>query len=384
MLRAFSGDIVEIENISEANDTRILQRLLSASSGEYNAEDAGTSFRFFCTWLALSGKQAILTGTHRMCERPIGILVETLRELGSDIQYEGKEGYPPLSFKGYKPTGVNTIRMNPSVSSQYTSSLMMAAPTLPHGLEINMDSGEVSSLPYLWLTWQMMQHCGIDGFFSEKRIYIPQQPYKKAILKIETDWTAVGYWVAIAALAGNTNLWIANLKSDSWQGDRVVAEIARPWGVNTAFRNGGLLIQNQSPKRPPSFQYNFINHPDLAQTFIVLCAATGTEAWLHGLASLAIKETNRLAALKVELTKVGVCLEVDTEAGTCYLPKNQLVNTPTLPFQTYGDHRMAMSLSLFSLCFPVEIQDAEVVVKSYPGYWQALASVGFGVETTTG
>ena len=386
-------------NLSTARDTRIMQALLSeiqaqqsplvngsAPSGEtpvFNAHDAGTAFRFCTAYLALSGQQALLTGTPRMKERPIHILVNALQSLGAEIHYTEQEGFPPLEFKGFSYSGLQELSINAAVSSQYISALCMVAPLLPEGLVINLE-GAVSSGPYLQLTLSLMEQYGVTATFTGNQIAIPAGRYRPIAFSAESDWSGAGYWFSMAALAKQAKLLLPGLKPDSLQADRCILAYAPCFGLEAAFVPEGLLLQKTAD---PAFRaacpppINFSQAPDSAQTLIALCAALKLPLQISGIESLFIKETNRLKALQTELLKTGALItERPTEPGTYLLSFFETApSTEPLTFNTYHDHRMAMCLSPFALLQPIQINNPEVVAKSYPNFFNDLEAAGFSV-----
>jgi 3-phosphoshikimate 1-carboxyvinyltransferase len=383
MIHHYSKGRVAIENLSEASDTKILSELLSGQMEVLNAKDAGTTFRFMATMLGLSGKSSILTGSDRMKKRPVGILVDALVTLGAKIEYLENPGFPPLKFSGFEWSGVERIEVDANISSQYISSLMMAAPTLPQGLTISL-TNTISSLPYLEMTWDLMKQAGIDGTFKNNLIVIPNQDYVPGILKVESDWSAAGYWFAMAALSpSGSSVFLPGLRKNSIQGDARIGELIHLWGVQKTSTDSGFQIEKEFSFMPSQVSIDFLDIPDLGQTLMVLCPLTGTEARFTGLQSLAIKETNRLLAVKTELRKIGIEMDINEEAGTCYIPGKQEIRIHEPSFETYEDHRMAMALSLVSLARsgePILIHEPSVVKKSYPGFWEDLKKAGFSVE----
>jgi 3-phosphoshikimate 1-carboxyvinyltransferase len=383
ILNLFSGEKMKINNLSNAKDTRILQKLVENKTDVFDAGDAGTSFRFMTAYMAVCGKNAVLTGSERMKERPIQLLVDALRKLGADISYIGNEGYPPLQFNGFLPSGVSEIEIDGTVSSQYISALMMAGPCLPNGIIIKLLGDVVASWPYLELTWDLMQRIGIQGDFSPKLISIPNQEFQQTEVSIESDWSAAAYWYAMLALMPlESCLTLANLFKGSFQGDSAIQSVFENWGIKSSFSGQNLIIEKkENSKYEGLLELDFLNIPDQGQTIIALCAATGVEAYFTGLQSLAIKETNRLLAMKTELKKIGIEIEINEKEGTCYIAGNQKLIKPNSAFSTYKDHRMAMALSIFAIVFEegIEIENPDVVEKSYPDFWRELALAEFEI-----
>lgn len=379
LLYTYSKGAAQLVNISESDDTKTLKALLESKSPELNAGHAGSTFRFLTTYLALHGIGKTLTGSEQLKKRPIGVLVEALRQLGAEIDYLGEPGFPPLYFRRFHSTGISSLEIDPTISSQFITSLMMAAPTLPNGLHLKFSNSDVSSFSYLEMTWKMMQKMGIQGSFSQTEIQIPEQNFIQTVFEIESDWSSASYWLAMACLT-KSKLTLRGLYQNSLQGDSRILEILKPFGLQYSFYESKLRIESSEiEKVNEPLVLNLNSFPDLAQTLIVLCVIKGIPFQFSGLKSLAIKETNRLEAMKSELAKLGISLQVDPYDGTCKWEKVQKLAPPTSFFETYEDHRMALSLSLFALQFPIKINQPDVVSKSYPGYWEELQKLGFSV-----
>lgn len=378
MIRAYSGYRVEIQNLSKASDTLTLSEQLNGTNSDFNAKDAGTTFRFLTSYLAFSNKEATLTGSKRMKQRPIRLLVDALKTLGCHIEYLEKDGFPPIRFKAFEWSGESEVSIDATISSQYISSLMMAAPSLPEGLTIHL-LNDIASLPYLKMTWALMKQAGIKGEFSNQTIIIPKQQYTTSILEIESDWSAASYFYGMVALSEEpSKFFLPGLKKDSLQGDATIQNIAGHWGVNTHFDKDGAWIERKTAMIPEKLELDCLGCPDLGQTLIVLCALSGAEAKFSGLQSLAIKETNRLLAMKTELEKISVHIDINESLGTCRIPGNQKPQIHNPIFETYEDHRMAMALSMVAIKnSPVRIKEPGVVRKSFPGFWTSLENCGF-------
>ncbi|QSE97755.1 3-phosphoshikimate 1-carboxyvinyltransferase [Fulvivirga lutea] len=361
----------EIKNLSEARDTQTMIRLLHSDSELLDVLDAGTTMRFLTAFLAITNQHKILTGTARMKERPIGILVDSLKSIGAKISYVEREGFPPIKIEGFAATEVKEIKMRGDVSSQYISALMMVAPLLKGGLKINLE-GKIGSKPYIEMTLAVMKHFGAAGEFSANVISIPPQKYKDATYSIEPDWSAASYWYSLVALSKNSSITLAGLKPDAIQGDSVIWKIMQSLGVNTTFNEEGAVLTKAEYSN--SFEYDFTHCPDLAQTVAVVCAAKGIKAKFTGLESLKIKETDRVKALQVELSKFGAALyEVD---NVWILEPAPNPEWDHLVIDTYEDHRMAMAFAPLCMLGKVEIKDPSVVNKSYPGFWNDFRKVG--------
>jgi 3-phosphoshikimate 1-carboxyvinyltransferase len=322
--------------------------------------------RFLTAYFSVAGKTKVLTGTHRMKERPIGLLVDALRQLGAQIKYLEKDGFPPLETSGFQSQKTNSLEIRGDVSSQYISALMMIAPTLPQGLKLRL-TGKIGSRPYIEMTASLMRQFGAEVTFVEDTIAVSPKPYTPATHTVESDWSAVSYWFAFAALASEAEIFLPRLQPNSLQGDRVIADIMKDLGVSAALENGLLKLTKTAVAR--EIRWDFTHCPDLAQTVAVVCAAKKIPGRFTGLESLRIKETDRIAALQNELRKIGADL---IEEG----PQWTLVPSTRLPesasFQTYKDHRMAMAFAPLATLMKVEIENPEVVRKSYPRFWDDL------------
>jgi 3-phosphoshikimate 1-carboxyvinyltransferase len=398
VIEALSNGKVKVENVSDAADTVTLAGILRKSQesrvknqevlagdkseienskSEINIGPAGTAMRFLTAYYAIGDQEVILTGSERMKQRPIGILVDALRSLGAHIDFEEKEGYPPVKLKGNFEQQTSTISIKGNISSQYITALLLIAAKLPLGLELHIE-GELTSRPYVEMTLAMLRQANIQYTWEDNIISIPHQEFAPTSLHIEPDWSAASYWYAIAALSDQAELFLPGLTSYSLQGDSVITELMANFGITSQFKDGGVHLTKE-PK--PIFRkiFDLKECPDLAQTIIVVCAALGHDASFTGLETLKIKETDRILALQTELAKIGVKL---IEKGQVYkldcsekqIPQHMFVNT-------YDDHRMAMAFAPLATLIPeLEIEDADVVEKSYPAFWKDLQSVGFEVR----
>ncbi|GAA4441763.1 3-phosphoshikimate 1-carboxyvinyltransferase [Pontibacter saemangeumensis] len=374
IIAALSGQESELHNLSEANDTQLLQRLLKSDAETIDAEDAGTVMRFLTAYYAVTGQHKILTGTERMCQRPIKVLVEALRELGADIAYMGEEGYPPMKMNGFSGNGNRKLKVRSDISSQYISALLMVGPLLPDGLELELE-GKIGSRPYIEMTLSLMAHFGVSATFQGNTITVPHQPYKAATFSVESDWSAASYWYSLVALAQEADITLLGLKEKSFQGDRAIVEIMNRLGVYTTFTEEGVKLTKKEQERNVSF--DFSDCPDLAQTVVALCAGIGIRVDMTGLESLRIKETDRIQALQIEVLSINSSLEEITPGVFRLTPG--LLHKEKLSFRTYQDHRMAMAFAPLALLAPVEIQEPGVVRKSYPRFWEDLQKVGFEI-----
>ncbi len=381
ILQALSKGKVSVSNLSAATDTQTLQQILNSNlqipNSELNVGPAGTAMRFLTAYLSLQNGEFTLTGTERMQERPIGILVDALRTLGAQIEYAENEGFPPLHIKGTFVQKTNKISIQGNISSQYISALLLIAPSLPQGLTLQIE-GELTSKPYVEMTLAMLAQAGIKHEWTDQIIRIEKQDFSSSVITIEPDWSAASYWYAIAALAKEAELFLPNLQIYSLQGDSKITELMANFGIISQFKNGGvaLLKDNRKPIRKI---FDLKDCPDLAQTLIVCCAAFGHDATFTGLETLKIKETNRIKALQTELAKLGVQL---IEKNLTYkLDCSGRVLPAKIQIETYDDHRMAMAFAPLALIIDeVEIQDPEVVNKSYPDFWKHLQQAGFEIK----
>lgn len=374
-MNALSGNDSTLHNLSDANDTQLMMKLVNSADQEINVEDAGTTMRFLTAYFAITNKKKILTGTHRMKERPIGILVDSLRLLGADVQYLEKDGYPPLKTTGFQNQKTNLIRIRGDVSSQFISALMMVAPILPNGLTLELQ-GKIGSRPYIEMTASLMKYFGVTSEFQGNVISINSQTYKPGEFTVESDWSAASYWFAFAALAEEAEIVLPRLLSDSLQGDKAIVEIMDLLGVKSSFSTGNLKLSKK--EHESEIKWDFTHCPDLAQTVAVICAAKGVSGSFTGLESLRIKETDRISALQVELRKIGADLIENNGASWRLIPATRLPSKAF--FQTYKDHRMAMAFAPLATLMNVEIENPAVVKKSYPKFWDDITSFGFQID----
>ena len=381
ILRAVSNNLVTIHNLSDAADTAVLAKSLETlnNDGQWQTIDigpAGTAMRFLTAFLSITPGKFQLTGSHRMKERPVKILVDALRDIGAEIDYVEQEGYPPMRIHGGLMQKNKHIKINGSVSSQYISALLLIAPALPNGLTLEIEN--LTSTPYVEMTLEMMANAGIVADWNDRTIDIQPQDFKPSTLSIEPDWSAASYWYSIAALAEKANITLAGLTKYSLQGDSRISEIMANFGIETTFPNNEMKITTVA-KAPRVKTFDFCDCPDLAQTVIVYCTAAGLNMKFTGLETLKIKETNRILALQTELYKIGV--KLIEEDFTYTLDTTNLHFPDKLTIATYHDHRMAMAFAPLALLVKeLIIEDAEVVNKSYPGFWEDLERAGFAVS----
>jgi 3-phosphoshikimate 1-carboxyvinyltransferase len=383
IMEALSGKKFPLKNISDADDTKLLQQLLSSSEKILEAENAGTCFRFLTAYLAQKEGDWILTGSERMKQRPIGELVDALRKLGAEIKYLGKENFPPLAIRGKKLAG-KELEIDSSQSSQFVSALLLIAPYIKDGLKLKL-FGE-TSMPYIEMTLKLMKHFGINYFQNEKTLEIPQQDYIPKEYFVEPDWSSAAFWYAMAALSNDAEILLSGLSAESIQGDSIIADWIRPFNVETHFVNNGAIITHHKKSAEKKYSFHFSKYPDLAPAFFVLCSALGVEADFSGVKNLSIKESSRAEALKTELEKCGAKI-IKVNEDEYEITPHPLTLSPVgegeglWSFETYNDHRLAMAFAMLAISFgKVEIKNPAVVSKSYPGFWNDLRSAGFEIN----
>ncbi|TAE51632.1 MAG: 3-phosphoshikimate 1-carboxyvinyltransferase [Cytophagales bacterium] len=368
---------IAIQNLSTANDTKILKNLLENQNNItiFDAEDAGTVFRFMTAYLAITQKKTTLTGTTRMQERPIFPLVDALRQIGFDIKYTHQQGFPPIQFFENNTKKQTIIHIKANISSQFISALLMIAPLLESGLTIHLE-GEVSSKPYILMTLSQMNFFGIDYSWEQNTIKIFPQIYQNNVYTVESDWSAASYWYALVIFQKNTRLFLPNLFQNSKQGDNQIVEMAALLGVKTEFVENGIFIsQKEDFILPTNINFNFIDCPDLAQTIAVVCVLKGIKATFEGIESLKIKETDRIKALQNELPKIGGKM---TEVKNGVFEIDNIENFDYVPTKilTYHDHRMCMAFAIAVFKFhTIEIENPDAVIKSYPEFWKDLSNI---------
>ncbi len=375
-----------IENLSNSDDGTLMQKALVSGSETIDIHHAGTAMRFLTAYFAIQeGRKTILTGSKRMQERPIGILVDALRSLGAQIDYQKNEGYPPLSIQGTALTK-SEVTLKANVSSQYISALMLIGGTLPNGLTITLE-GKITSVPYINMTLQLLHQLDIEASFKGQSILIKSTQIGsfKKIITVESDWSSASYYYSLIAMMHKSEdnnpseITISSYKMDSLQGDAVLAEIYTRLGVISRFEDNKLHLQlDTHAKLPEVLELDLSNSPDIAQTIAVSCLGLGIACNLTGLHTLKIKETDRLEALKAEITKLGGVIEVTDK--TLHLKKRNRPIKENCTIATYHDHRMAMAFAPLGLCVPICIEDAGVVSKSYPNFWEDLKTLGFKQE----
>ena len=385
VIHSLSGGNSTLHNLSDCDDTQVMINALRDMPEVIDIKAAGTAMRFMSAYLSVTEGEHVITGTERMKHRPIGVLVDALRRLGADIEYVGEQGYPPLRIRGKQLEG-GTLEVPANISSQYISALLMIGPALRNGLELRL-TGDIISRPYIDLTLHVMHEFGCKiEWSSVDTISVKPQRYDDREYVVENDWSASSYWYEMLALSEDkeNGIVLPGLRDASRQGDSVVRYLYSLLGVKTAFKNGDhgqdtKVALTRHFSALTRMDYDFINQPDLAQTFVVTCCALGIPFHFTGLASLKIKETDRIEALKTEMRKLGYVLrdvndcELEWDGARCEAEDNPSIDT-------YEDHRMAMSFAPLAITLGcIRINNPEVVSKSYPNYWDDLRKAGFEI-----
>lgn len=386
IINALAGGTTHPANLSHCDDTDVVINALKRNPHTIDIKAAGTAMRFMTAYLAVTRGEHIITGTERMKHRPIGVLVDALKKLGADIGYEAEPGYPPLRIKG-KPLPGGRLDIPGNVSSQYTSALLMIGPVLQNGLELHLD-GNVVSRPYIDLTLYMMKRYGADADWTGGDIItVRPRRYTSVSFTIENDWTSASYWYELLALCGDpaARVMLNGLADGSKQGDSAVKYIFSLLGIKTSFADDKnelptTVTLSRRMNRVQRLDFDFLNCPDLAQTVVVTCCALDIPFHFKGLASLTIKETNRIKALKKELRKLGYIIRSVDDSELIW--DNSRCTPSFEPIDTYEDHRMAMAFAPMAIKYPgLRINNPEVVSKSYPHFWDDLKQAGFEIET---
>jgi 3-phosphoshikimate 1-carboxyvinyltransferase len=368
ILNALAYSPYDIHNLSDCDDTRVTVKALDSNDTTFDIGAAGTAMRFLTAFLAKTVGEWVITGSERMKNRPIKLLVDALTSLGARIEYVEKEGYPPLRIFGSAMLG-GEINLNGGVSSQYISALMMIAPYMQNGLKIKLE-GNVISVPYIRMTMSMMKEYGVNVTFENNEIDVKPQMYKPIQYKVESDWSAASYWYEILSIAGKGQIFLNGLNQNSSQGDSKVAQLFVQLGVQTEYKPEGALLTSNG-NFTTKFEYDFVDQPDLGQTFAVTCCLKNIPFHFKGVQSLKIKETNRIAALINELAKLGFVLFEPAEGELAWAGEH-CQPAETVSIATYEDHRMAMAFAPAALITPVVIEEPQVVSKSYPSFWQDI------------
>jgi 3-phosphoshikimate 1-carboxyvinyltransferase len=377
ILRAFTS-YFDIKNISDSDDTNVMISAINSNQEEIDIGHAGTAMRFLTSYFStINNSSVILTGSKRMKERPISILVDALRELEVEISYIKNEGYPPIKIKG-KEINKKQVKLPANVSSQYITSLMMLGVSLQNGLVINL-STEITSLPYIEMTKKIIERIGGNVKLKSNQILIDSLSNKKIPNQlVESDWSSASYFYSMVALSDLSDLTLKTYYKDSIQGDSDLAEIYKKFGVKTTYINNGIHLSKSDDKIEKKISLDLSNNPDLAQTIVVTCLGLQIDCDIYGLQTLKIKETDRLIALKSEIEKFGVDKIEVTESSLHLENKSQLKSN--ISIDTYDDHRMAMSFVPLSLLDPIKINDPLVVTKSYVSFWDHLEKIGFEIS----
>ncbi len=382
ILKALSGNIINVENISESEDSVIMQKALKTEGKEIDVGHAGTAMRFLTAYCAVTEGERVLTGSSRMKQRPIGKLVEALRNLGASIRYLGEESYPPLLIQGQSLNG-GSIEIDGNISSQYISALLLIAPFLPEGLTIHLRK-KVISVSYIELTLDLLRKSGFACEFSGNTIHVSPSLPRKFTIQVEPDWSSASYWYEAVAFSSEAELFIEGLQPESKQGDARIHELFEEIGVHTEFTGEGALLSKKNA-RVRKFAYDMIKMPDMIQTFAVTLFVLNIPFIIHGAESLRIKETDRIHALQTELAKLGAKIDYDESGVLSWNGRKDRAQAGIPIFDTYHDHRMALAFApLAMVTNGVMIDDPGVIVKSYPGYWDDLKNLGFAVKDIPG
>ncbi len=381
IIRALSGNDFVINNMSDSDDCKVMVKALQSNENSIDIGHAGTAMRFLTAFYAATAQQKIITGSERMKNRPISELVDGLNQLGANITYAENEGFPPVKTSGMQLTG-HQLNINGSISSQFITALLLVAPLLPNGLTINI-TGKLISSSYVLLTLQLMKAFGVDAVWDENTITIAPQFYRTHNCTVEADWSGASYWYEIAALADNANITIRGLSQNSFQGDSSIAVLFEKLGVSTQFMENAVRL-TKTDSQTNFFEFDFINNPDLVQTFVVTLCMKNIPFRISGADTLRIKETDRIAALQTEMAKFGFII---SEPATGVLTCDGKRDAPNkhLYIDTYKDHRMALAFAPTAMLYKnLVINDAMVVTKSYPTFWTDLMKIGFDVKDKLG
>ena len=378
LLKALYPNIV-IENASNSDDSEVMKSALTSNNQTIDVQHAGTAMRFLTAYFASQeGKTITLTGSSRMKERPIKILVDALKQLGATIEYLEKEGFPPIKITGQKLT-VSKISLQANVSSQYISALLLIAPSLQNGMELKL-IGEITSFSYIKMTLELLQEIGVETSFIDKTIVVKpktQNPTQKTIV-VESDWSSASYLYSIIALSEvGTQIELSSFKENSLQGDAVLAKIYQQMGVETHYKKGNITLIKNSKIINQNINLNLNSAPDIAQTIAVTAFGLGISCELTGLQTLKIKETDRLEALQNELLKLGAIISISNDS--LQMESSKSINS-NQNIATYNDHRMAMAFAPLALKTTLKIENAAVVSKSYPNFWNDLGKIGFEIS----
>ncbi|PBJ06603.1 3-phosphoshikimate 1-carboxyvinyltransferase [Flavobacterium sp. ACN6] len=376
LLKALFPNIT-LSNTSNSDDSEVMQKALAGNEEIVDIHHAGTAMRFLTAYFAVNeGREVVLTGSSRMQERPIKILVEALAQLGVEISYEKEEGYPPIRIKGKKVTD-SKVKLAANVSSQYISALLLVASKLDNGLELTLE-GEITSIPYIKMTLALLNDLDIQTSFEGNVIKVyPKESVESKEMVVESDWSSASYFFSLVALADAAKITLSSYKENSLQGDSELVSLYEKMGVKTTFQNNKMTLEKVAGYNYQDVNFELNNTPDIAQTIVVTCLGLGIGCHLTGLHTLKIKETDRLEALRIELTKLGANISVTNDSLT--LVPSQNINHD-VHIATYNDHRMAMAFAPLAIKVPIIIDDAEVVSKSYPDFWNDLKALNFQIS----
>jgi 3-phosphoshikimate 1-carboxyvinyltransferase len=379
VIQALAKEKGQVSHLSDCTDTRVMVKALSEMPDTIDIAAAGTAMRFLTAYLSTCPSTHVLTGTARMRQRPIHILVDALRSLGARITYVENEGFPPLHIEGTTMHG-GTLTLDGGVSSQFISALLLIAPTLEGGLTLQL-RGTIVSRSYIDLTIRMMRDCGADvRWEGDDRVVVRPKPYRIQSYAVESDWSAASYWYETVALASSATVTLTDLHADSYQGDKRVKEVFALLGVRTDFTDEGVVL-TKGGEKVKRLTDSFGDIPDMAQTVVVACCLLDVPFRIGGLRTLKIKETDRIAALEKELGKLGYVLLDEEEGDVLRWDGERCPRQPDALIETYDDHRMAMAFAPAALCMgEIHIAHPEVVSKSYVGYWDDLRKAGFEIN----
>ncbi len=385
IIRALCDDFFPIANLSDAQDTVTMNHILedfAQAKKEFNVGHAGTTFRFLTAFLATKTGSQILTGSARMLQRPIGPLVDALRKIGANIEYMGKEGYPPLQINAPQFTDNHRVKIFAGMSSQFLSALLLVAPYLPKGLILEPEGKMVSS-SYLQMTMDLMREFGAEIVQTEKTIQVAPGDYVATSFEVESDWSAASYFFGMAVGVDEVDLLLPRLHPKSLQGDQAIVRLAAKFGVGSRYTDEGVRLFKDKSKEEEILDIDFLEFPDLAQTVMVMAALAGKTGFFTGLETLKIKETDRIHALQAELKKVGIFFtqlppKFAPQSGKEYYTINGQLDLAQIPtFESYEDHRMAMAFAMLATRGTIKIENPNVVKKSFPKYWEVLMDLGF-------
>lgn len=376
LLKALFPNIT-LANTSNSDDSEVMQKALIGHDEIVDIHHAGTAMRFLTAYFAVNeGREVVMTGSGRMQERPIKILVEALAQLGVEISYEKEVGYPPIRIKGKKVTA-SKVSLAANVSSQYISALLLVASKLENGLELTLE-GEITSIPYIKMTLALLNDLEIKTSFEGNVIKVyPKANVPSKEMTVESDWSSASYFFSLVALSDAASITLSSYKENSLQGDSALVSIYEKMGVQTTFQNNKMTLVKQKDFKFETVNFDLNNTPDIAQTIVVTCLGLGIGCYLTGLHTLKIKETDRLEALRIELTKLGANISVTNDSLTLGL--SDTINH-NVKIATYNDHRMAMAFAPLATKVPIIIENAEVVSKSYPDFWDDLKELNFEIS----